>query len=70
MSSAPRFLAPSSAGLRMPTDSGQINGVVINTPRYCEYGGLSGPGRVKTTVNKSMFDIGNPLTISKPNGGR
>jgi len=65
-----RFLKPSEQGLRMPTDPAQINGPVINPPRYCEYGGLSGPDRVKTTVNNSKFDIGNPLTISKPNGGR
>jgi hypothetical protein len=64
------FMKPSSSGLRMPTDPGQINGVVINPPRYAEYGGLRGPDRVKTTVNKSIFDIGNPFTISKPNGGR
>lgn len=70
MSSAPRFLAPSEAGLRRPTDATQINGVVVNPPRYAEYGGLSGPNKVKTTVNSSMFDIGNPFTISKPNGGR
>ena len=67
---APRFLAPSSAGLRMPTDPGQINGQVINPPRYCEYGGLSGPSKVKTTANKSVFDIGMPFNISKPNGDR
>lgn len=70
MSAAPRFLAPSDAFLRKPTDVGQINGPVVNPPRFCEYGGLSGPNKVKTTVNSSMFDIGNPLHISKPNGGR
>ncbi len=65
-----RYLAPSSSGLRMPTDPAQINGSIINPPRYCEHGGLRGPDRVKTTVNKSIFDIGMPLNISKPNGGR
>jgi hypothetical protein len=54
----------------MPTDPAQINGSIINPPRYCEHGGLRGPDRVKTTVNKSIFDIGMPLNISKPNGGR
>lgn len=70
MSAAPRFLAPSDAGLRRPTDSAQINGVVINPPRFCEYGGLRNPSRVATTANKSLFDIGNPFHISKPGGGR
>ena len=64
------FLQPSSAGLRMPTDPTQVNGVVVNPPRYAEMGGLSGPSKTKTTANKSIFDIGNPFTISKPNGGR
>ena len=65
-----QFLKPSEAGLRKPTDAAQINGQVINPPRYCEYGGLSGPSRVVTTVNNSKFDIGNPFHISKTNGGR
>jgi len=64
------FMKPSDGGLRRPTDPGQINGVVINPPRFCEYGGLSGPSKVKTTVNKSLYDIGNPFHISKPGGGR
>lgn len=65
-----RFLAPSENGLRKPTDENQINGPVVNPPRYAEMGGLTGPAKAKTTVNHSKFDIGNPLTISKPNGGR
>ena len=64
------FLAPSNAGLRKPTDEAQVNGVVVNPPRYAEWGGLSGPSKVKTTVNKSLYDIGNPFNISKPGGGR
>jgi hypothetical protein len=64
------FMKPSGSGLRMPTDPAQINGQIINPPRYAEFGGLTGPGKVKTTVNKSVFDIGNPFNISKPNGGR
>lgn len=65
-----RFLAPSDSGLRKPTDENQINGQVVNPPRYAEMGGLTGPGKVKTTVNNSKFDIGNPFNISKPHGGR
>ena len=61
---------PSSAGLRRPTDSSPLNGVHYNPPRYAEFGGLDGSAKISTTVNNSKFDVGNPLTISKPNGGR
>jgi hypothetical protein len=61
---------PSSANLRKPTDASQINGLVYNPPRYAEWGGLYDASKVKTNVNNSKFDVGNPLTISKPNGGR
>lgn len=65
-----KFLQPPAGGLRKPTDAAQINGNIVNPPRYAEYGGLRGPSRVATAVNNSIFDIGNPFTISKPNGGR
>lgn len=66
-----RFLEPNAEGyLRKPTDKSQINGAVVNPPRYAEWGGLSGPEKIATTVNGSKFDIGNPFAISKPNGGR
>jgi hypothetical protein len=61
---------PSSANIRKPTDASPLNGVVYNPPRYAEWGGLVGPSKTVTTVNNSAFDVGNPLTISKPNGGR
>jgi len=61
---------PSSAGLRKPTDSSPMNGIVYNPPRYAELGGLDASTRIKSTVNNSKFDVGNPLTVSKPNGGR
>ena len=51
-------------------DPSQLNGPAYNPPRFAEYGGLRGPERVKTSANNSIFDVGNPLTISKPNGGR
>lgn len=63
-------IAPSSGGLRKPTDSSQMNGVHYNPPRYAELGGLDAASRAGTTVNNSKFDVGNPLTVSKPNGGR
>lgn len=58
---AERFLEPSSAGLRKPTDPQKENGQIINQPRYAEHGGLDKPGRLAQK---------NPLHISKPNGGR
>ena len=58
---AQRFLEPSSAGLRLPTDSQKENGQVINPPRYAEMGGLDGPRR---TAQK------NPLSITKPGSKR
>lgn len=61
---------PSSTGLRRPTDTSQLNGPAYNPPRYAEWGGLDAASRVTTSVNNSKFDVGNPLTISKPNGGR
>lgn len=52
---------PPSTGLRRPTDAGKVNGQMLNPPRYAELGGLSGPSKTAEM---------NPLTISKPNGGR
>lgn len=56
-----KFLEPSPAGLRKPTDAQKENGQIINPPRYAEFGGLDAASR---TAEKNI------LTISKPNGGR
>jgi hypothetical protein len=56
-----RYLEPSPNGLRKPTDAQKENGQIINPPRYAEHGGLDKNTRVTQK---------NPLTISKPNGGR
>jgi hypothetical protein len=56
-----RYLEPSTDGLRKPTDPQKENGQIINPPRYAEHGGLDKASRVAQM---------NPLTISKPNGGR
>lgn len=61
---------PASGGLRKPTDASPLNGPVYNPPRFAEWGGLRSPEKIKTTANNSAFDVGNPLSISKPNGGR
>ena len=58
---ATRYLEPSTAGLRKPTDPEKENGQIINQPRYAEHGGLDKPARIAQM---------NPLKISKPNGGR
>jgi hypothetical protein len=56
-----RYLEPSTAGLRKPTDPEKDNGQIINPPRYAELGGLDKPSRIAQK---------NPLTIAKPMGGR
>lgn len=55
------YLKPGGGGIRKPTDAAQDNGQVINPPRYAQFGGL-------TSAEKAAGY--NPLTISKPNGGR
>ena len=65
-----RYLEPSSAGLRMPTDPNKENGQVINQPRFAEFGGLDGAKRVAPGVNAAKFENGNPFRITKANGGR
>lgn len=49
-----RYLEPSSAGLRKPTDAQKENGQVVNPPRYCEFGGLDKPSRI---AQKNIFSI-------------
>lgn len=56
-----RFLEPSPNGLRKPSDTQKENGQIINPPRFAEHGGLD---------RASKIEQKNPLTISKPNGGR
>ena len=58
---ATRYLEPSNAGLRKPTDPQKENGQMINPPRFAELGGLDKPSRIAQK---------NPLSISKPGGGR
>lgn len=56
-----RFLEPSSAGLRQPTDPNKENGRIINPPRFADkgMGGLTSPKKIAATNN---------LTIKKPGG--
>ena len=59
---------PNAGGIRQPTDPKQVNGDIINPPRYAELGGLTGPGKIKHGVNNSAFDLPNLIKITKPGG--
>lgn len=39
------LLGPDSFPIRDPRSPKQINGRIINPPRYAEFGGLDGPGK-------------------------
>lgn len=56
------FKPRASAALRKPTDNKQLFGLVLNTPRYSELGGLNGPSKYP----KMTY----PLGISKPADGK
>jgi len=45
---------------RRPTDNNQKNGVVINTPRYSQLGGLSSAAKAATTG----------MRVEKPGDGK
>ena len=45
---------------RRPTDNNQKNGVVVNTPRYSQFGGLSG-------ATKASFQ---GMKVEKPGDGK
>lgn len=46
---------------RRPTDNNQQNGVVTNTPRYAQFGGLSQP---------SVIGAKNKMQVQKPGDGK
>ena len=46
---------------RRPTDNNQQNGQVVNTPRYSEFGGISGSNKTGAK---------NKMTLSKPGDGK
>jgi hypothetical protein len=54
------FKPRGSATPRRPTDNNQKNGVVINTPRFSQFGGLSGPTKAAM----------NGLRVEKPADGK
>jgi hypothetical protein len=54
------FKPRGAASPRRPTDNNQKNGVVINTPRFSQFGGLSGPTKAAM----------NGLRVEKPADGK
>jgi hypothetical protein len=54
------FKPRGSSTPRRPTDNNQKNGVVINTPRFSQFGGLSGPTKAAM----------NGLKVEKPADGK
>jgi len=54
------FKPRGAAAPRRPTDNNQKNGVVVNTPRYAELGGLSGASKVAK----------NSMAVQKPGDGK
>ena len=43
------FKPRGAAAPRRPTDHNQKNGVVVNTPRFSQFGGLSAPNKAAIT---------------------
>ena len=54
------FKPRGAAAPRRPTDTNQQNGVVTNTPRYAELGGLNGANKVSK----------NAMGVKKPADGK
>jgi hypothetical protein len=44
---------------RRPTDNNQNNGQIVNTPRYEQFGGLSGPTKIGAKNKMAVNDRGN-----------
>lgn len=55
------FKPRASNAPRAPTDNTQQNGQVINTPRYAQFGGLSGAAKAGPK---------NRMTVQKPGDGK
>jgi hypothetical protein len=54
------FKPRGNAAPRRPTDTNQQNGVVTNTPRYAQLGGLNGANKVSK----------NGMQVKKPGDGK
>ena len=54
------FKPRGNASPRRPTDTNQQNGVVTNTPRYAQLGGLNGASKVSK----------NGMQVKKPGDGK
>ena len=54
------FKPRGAAAPRRPTDNNQQNGVITNTPRFSQFGGLSAPNKVGKTG----------MAVQKPGDGK
>jgi hypothetical protein len=54
------FKPRGAAAPRRPTDNNQQNGVVTNTPRFSQFGGLNSPNKVGK----------NAMGVKKPGDGK
>lgn len=63
-----RFAAPSSTGLRQPTDPKKDNGMIVNPPRYLELGGLDKASKTAPGVSKGLGRK-NEYKVVKPGKG-
>ncbi len=55
------FKPRGAAHVRRPTDNNQMNGQVVNTPRFAEMGGLSGAAKAGSK---------NKMAIKPPGDGK
>jgi hypothetical protein len=54
------FKPRGAAAPRKPTDNNQQNGVVTNTPRFSQLGGLTGPNKITKSA----------MAVQKPADGK
>jgi len=54
------FKPRGAAAPRRPTDNNQNNGVMVNTPRFAQFGGLNSPAKVGKTG----------MAVQKPGDGK
>ncbi len=55
------FKPRAASAPRAPTDNNQQNGQIVNTPRYAEFGGLSGAAKAGPK---------NRMNVQKPGDGK
>lgn len=66
---APGLVSPDSYPIRQPTDKNQVNGRIVNPPRFYEMGGLYSPSCWHKEVNGAVFAQSpqtNTMRVEKP----